>query len=96
MRMCQSNSIARPKLQREFHVASELHPQRLVGTKVGVDVRPERRHAQKADRRRKSRSGRRSTDPYMNWRRIAWLFAIYAAYLSIRSLPAIVRGKFSK
>jgi hypothetical protein len=27
----------------------------------------------------------------VNWRRIAWLFAAYAAYLSIRSLTATVR-----
>ena len=51
----------------------------------------ERRLSNRNDRRAHSRSGRRSTDPRMNWRRIAWLFAAYAAYLSVRSLSATVR-----
>jgi hypothetical protein len=48
------------------------------------------------DRRRNSRSGRRKTDPHTNWRRIAWLFALYAAYLSIRSLPSTVKTFFKR
>ena len=52
----------------------------------------ERRLSNRNDRRAHSRSGRRSTDPRMNWRRIAWLFAAYAAYLSVRSLSATVRN----
>jgi hypothetical protein len=47
-----------------------------------------------ADRRKRSRSGRRSSDPHVNWQRIAWLFAGYALYLSVRSLPATVRNLF--
>ena len=47
-----------------------------------------------ADRRKRSRSGRRTSDPHVNWRRIAWLFAAYALYLSVRSLPETVRNLF--
>jgi hypothetical protein len=49
---------------------------------------PERRAAPRGDRRKNSRSGRRTGDPHTNWRRLAWLFAAYATYLSIRSLTA--------
>ena len=52
---------------------------------------PERRGAPRGDRRKNSRSGRRATDPHTNWRRLAWLFAAYAAYLSIRSLSATMK-----
>jgi hypothetical protein len=48
------------------------------------------------DRRKRSRSGRRGSDPHVNWRRIAWLFAAYAAYLSVRSLPSTVRNLFKR
>lgn len=48
------------------------------------------------DRRKYSRSGRRSSDPHVNWRRIAWLFAAYAVYISVRSLPATVRNLFNR
>lgn len=51
----------------------------------------ERRSIERNDRRKHSRSGRRTTDPRVNWRRIAWLFAAYAVYLSIRSLPKTLR-----
>jgi hypothetical protein len=50
----------------------------------------------RSDRRKNSRSGRRKTDPHTNWRRIAWLFAVYAAYLSIRSLPSTVKNFFGR
>ena len=53
----------------------------------------ERRGQARSDRRKHSRSGRRARDPRFNWRRIAWLFAGYAIYLSIRSLPATLRQK---
>jgi len=45
------------------------------------------------DRRKNSRSGRRTSDPRgeWRWRRIAWLFAAYAAYLSVRSLPETLK-----
>lgn len=52
---------------------------------------PERRSSTGTDRRRNSRSGRRTSDPRVNWRRIAWLFAAYAAYLSLRALPETLR-----
>jgi hypothetical protein len=51
----------------------------------------ERRGAPGGDRRKHSRSGRRGGDPHTNWRRLAWLFAAYAAYLSIRSLPTTMK-----
>ncbi len=56
----------------------------------------DRRTTQRTDRRKHSRSGRRATDPQTNWRRVAWLFAAYAAYLSIRSLPANVKNLFKR
>ncbi len=52
---------------------------------------PERRAAPRGDRRKNSRSGRRASDPRTNWRRLAWLFAAYATYLSIRSLTAMMK-----
>jgi len=52
---------------------------------------PERRAAPRGDRRKHSRSGRRAADPHTNWRRLAWLFAAYATYLSIRSLSATMK-----
>jgi hypothetical protein len=57
---------------------------------------PERRSNVKNDRRKNSRSGRRKSDPHTNWRRIAWLFGVYAAYLSIRSLPSTVKNFFRR
>jgi len=56
----------------------------------------ERRQSGQADRRRNSRGGRRGSDPHFNWRRLAWLFAAYATYLSIRSFPANVRRLFRR
>ncbi len=53
---------------------------------------PDRRLKPRVDRRKNSRSGRRADDPHTNWRRIAWLFAVYAIYLSVRSLPETVRS----
>jgi len=53
----------------------------------------DRRAAVRSDRRKHSRSGRRARDPQFNWRRLAWLFAGYAIYLSMRSLPATLRQK---
>ena len=56
----------------------------------------ERRGTERTDRRKISRSGRRATDPRANWRPVAWLFAEYAAYLSIRSLPSTVQRFFQR
>jgi hypothetical protein len=56
----------------------------------------ERRAEGRADRRRTSRSGRRASDPHVNWRRIAWLFAVYAVFMSVRSLPSTVKRFFSR
>jgi hypothetical protein len=53
----------------------------------------ERRGGPRTDRRKYSRSGRRANDPRVNWRRLAWLFAGYALYLSARSLPIAVKNK---
>ena len=53
---------------------------------------PERRAERRGDRRKNSRSGRRAADPHTNWRRIAWLFAAYAAFLSLRSLPLAMKN----
>jgi len=52
---------------------------------------PDRRRV--SDRRRHSRSGRRANDPHVewHWRRLAWLFAAYALFVSVRSLPASVK-----
>jgi len=48
-----------------------------------ADKTPEndRRGSDRGDRRKNSRSGRRATDPHVNWRRLTWLFAGYALYL---------------
>jgi hypothetical protein len=53
----------------------------------------ERRRNKGSDRRRHSRSGRRAGDPHGNgrWRRLAWLFGAYAAYLSVRQIPSAIR-----
>jgi len=53
---------------------------------------PDRRLAARGDRRRNSRSGRRTDDPHTNWRRIAWLFAAYAIYLTVCSLPDALKS----
>jgi len=57
-----------------------------------------RRGTDRADRRRISRSGRRNVDPraVWYWRRLTWLFAAYAIYMSIRSLPAAARRLFKR
>jgi len=55
-----------------------------------------RRRGASGDRRRNSRSGRRDGDPRVNWRRIAWLFAAYAVYVSVRALPATVKQLFTR
>ena len=53
---------------------------------------PDRRTKPGSDRRKHSRSGRRAHDPHTNWRRIAWLFAAYAIYLSVRALPEAMKS----
>jgi hypothetical protein len=55
----------------------------------------ERRYAS-SDRRRNSRSGRRNGDPRVNWQRLVWLFAAYAVYVSVRSLPTTVKKMFQR
>jgi hypothetical protein len=49
-----------------------------------------RRADASSDRRRRRRGGRRAADPRTNWRRLGWLFAAYAMYLSLRSLPTTI------
>jgi len=56
----------------------------------------ERRGTSNGDRRRNPRNGRRDGDPRVNWRRVAWLFATYAFYVSVRSLPATVKQMFRR
>jgi hypothetical protein len=73
-------------------VALRLQELGNVGEQTTVST-PERRGATRTDRRKNSRSGRRTSDPRVNWRRLAWLFAGYALYLSARSLPATVKKK---
>jgi hypothetical protein len=74
--------FAAPRLAFRLH-----HAIAVPATSVPV---PDRR-ANRTDRRKNSRSGRRATDPRSNWRKVAWLFAAYAVYLSIRSLPSTVK-----
>jgi hypothetical protein len=54
--------------------------------------------ADRVDRRKNSRGGRRTSDPQNSWRwrRLAWLFAAYAVYLSARALPGTLKGYFSR
>jgi hypothetical protein len=57
----------------------------------------ERRHGTD-DRRKRSRNGRRAGDPdgARHWRRFAWMFAMYAACVSVRSLPAVIKKRFGR
>jgi hypothetical protein len=73
-------------------LASSLH--RISTVKMTTDA--ERRRAARSDRRKHSRSGRRAGDPHTSWRRLAWLFAAYAALLSLRSVPASIRRLWRK
>jgi len=56
----------------------------------------DRRDSRQTDRRKNTRGGRRDGDPRVHWRRIAWLFAAYAMYVSIRSLPSTLRRLFKR
>jgi hypothetical protein len=56
----------------------------------------ERRTNERPDRRKRSRGGRRTADPRSNWRRLAWFFAAYAIYLSVRALPASIVKLFKR
>jgi hypothetical protein len=56
----------------------------------------DRRATERRDRRKHSRSGRRANDPRVNWRRLTWLFAGYAMYLSLLSLPETIRRRFRR
>jgi hypothetical protein len=51
----------------------------------------DRRQAERSDRRKLSRNGRRRSDLLRHWRRFAWLAGAYIAYTSLRWLPATVR-----
>src|SRR5262245_23324022 len=61
-----------------------------------IPVPDRRAGASTTDRRKHPRGGRRKSDPHTNWRWIAWLFAAYAAYLSIRQLPETIRSLFKR
>ena len=68
----------------------------LVGVSEPLRSHGERRAEGRMDRRKKSRSGRRAADPHVNWRRLAWLFAMYGAFMSVRSLPSTVKRFFTR
>jgi hypothetical protein len=63
---------------------------------VRKKVEIERRRSEQTDRRKNSRGGRRRSDPHVNWRRLAWLFAVYATFLSVRSFPSSIRRWFKR
>jgi len=78
-------------------VALRLHNTRGVSEVSAVKVPTfERRRMPRGDRRRNSRSGRRAGDPRFNWQRLAWLFATYVIYLSIRSLGDTIKRVFQR
>jgi hypothetical protein len=61
---------------------------------TGTAVSSERRFAQKTDRRKQSRSGRRGTDPSEGRRRgfrVVWMFAGYLLYAGLRTLSTLFR-----
>jgi hypothetical protein len=75
-----------PFIERKT-LALRLHHSRTVTQTPATDRRAPNRN----DRRRHSLNGRRNTDPHTQWRRLAWLFAGYAGYLSFRSVSRAVR-----
>jgi hypothetical protein len=83
-----------PRVRKAASVALRLHNTGGV-SEVNVPAL-ERRRRPSGDRRRNSRSGRRASDPRFNWRRLAWLFATYAVYLSIRSLGDTIKRVFQR
>ena len=94
---------AKRRLCAQAALALRLHRSRTVaGIKTVLTNREhayagnERRGVVRNDRRKHSRSGRRTSDPHTNWQRIAWLFAAYALYLSVRALPATVKNLFKR
>jgi hypothetical protein len=101
---CGKNTRSVAVVRRLDKTSTRQHKLRRAGADVAFwgDVSEplashgERRAAPGADRRRKPRSGRRATDPHVNWRRVAWLFAIYATVLSVRSLPLTIRSLFNR
>jgi hypothetical protein len=76
-----------------FSVALTLHHHNDVSE---LASHGERRAEARADRRKTSRSGRRASDPHFNWRRVTWLFAVYAIFMSVRSLPATIKRFFTR
>jgi hypothetical protein len=83
------------RLRRRWStLASRLHLTDLVSEKVV----PSERRNDGIERRKNSRGGRRSGDPHPDWRwrRLAWLFAAYALYLSVRALPSTVKNYFNR
>ena len=60
----------------------------------GTIVTDDRRAAPQTDRRKRSRSGRRGTDPNESRHRglrFTWMFAAYLLYAGVRALAAAVR-----
>ena len=51
----------------------------------------DRRAAERADRRKSTRNGRRASERRRSWGHMVWLFAGYALYVSIRAVPLGLR-----
>jgi len=84
-----------PRSSAEFHGSIDGVPVAF-STAVAVNPFDNERRAGAGDRRRHSRSGRRASDPHTNWRGIAWLFALYAAYVSLRTLPSTIKERLRR
>jgi hypothetical protein len=69
-----------------------------VMSETAVSIERRATSADRVDRRKNSRGGRRTSDPHNSWRwrRLAWFFAAYAVYLSARALPRTLKGYFSR
>jgi hypothetical protein len=95
-----------PKLQAEFQrklvclwsMVDGWRPRCIAVSAMSDTAASSDRRVVDAERRRNSRGGRRTSDPHTNWRwrRLAWLFAAYAVYVSVRSLPATVKSYFAR
>ena len=54
----------------------------------------DRRAPGRIDRRQRTRNGRRKQDPRRRWHVLALWFGAYGAYLSLRTLPSVLRRYF--
>ena len=99
---CKSNSNPEDR-----KLALRLHYLSGVSAPASTDRYTDRNHEQAArvltprgaERRRHSRSGRRSDDPHVSewhWRRVAFLFGAYVTLVGLRSLPQTVQRWFER